>query len=128
FGIEMPLRAVFEAPTVAGLAQRVEQTMRTNQGVTLPPLVPVIRPEVIPLSFAQQRLWFLDQLQPGNTAYLVPQARHIRGPLQAAVLASSLSELVRRHESLRTTFTASDGQPRQIIHPAGRTALPLIDV
>jgi hypothetical protein len=82
----------------------------------------------LPLSFAQQRLWFLDQLQPGSVAYLMPSIHHIHGPLKRAVLEKSFSALIRRHESLRTTFSARAGQPTQIIHPAGQHCLPLIDL
>ena len=81
-----------------------------------------------PLSFAQQRLWFLDQLQPGNTAYLVPRTHHLCGPLNPEALERCLEEMIHRHESLRTTFAAPAGQPVQVIHPAGRHCLPLVDL
>ena len=126
--VEVPLRAVFEAPTVAGLAQRVEQALRKGEGMEGPPLVARERPDEIPLSFAQQRLWFLDQLQPGCTAYLVPHAHHLRGPLNTVALERSLEEMVQRHETLRTTFAADAGQPMQVIHPTGHYCLPLVDL
>ncbi|HEX3640069.1 MAG TPA: condensation domain-containing protein, partial [Ktedonobacteraceae bacterium] len=94
----------------------------------MPPLVTIERPEEIPLSFAQQRLWFLDQLQPDSTSYLSPRALHLQGVVNIKALERSLQELVHRHESLRTTFAVRVGQPVQIIHPAGRRRLPLIDL
>src|SRR5262244_2790653 len=72
----------------------------------------------VPLSFAQQRLWFLDQLEPGNKAYIVSRAIRLEGELNAEVLEQSLNEIVRRHEDLRTTFAAVDGQPVQVIKPS----------
>jgi len=81
-----------------------------------------------PLSFAQQRLWFIDQLQPGNTAYIIFQAMRVIGWLNVAALERSLNEIVRRHEALRTTFTAEDGQPIQIIAPALTLTLPIVDL
>ncbi|HEV7518636.1 MAG TPA: condensation domain-containing protein, partial [Thermoanaerobaculia bacterium] len=71
-----------------------------------------------PLSFAQEQLWFLDQLRPGNAAYNVPTAFRLRGPLAAEVLARSLTEIVRRHEILRTVFTAVDGRAVQVVAAA----------
>lgn len=81
-----------------------------------------------PLSFAQQRLWFLDRLEPGNTAYNLPISYHLNGQLDMAALARSLNEIIRRHEALRTTFTEKDGAPVQIIAPALTVELPLTDL
>jgi amino acid adenylation domain-containing protein len=81
-----------------------------------------------PLSFAQQRLWFLDQLVPGNPFYNIPAVLRIRAPLDAAVLERSLNEIVRRHEILRTTFVPVNGEPVQVVAPALRLALPLVDL
>ena len=81
-----------------------------------------------PLSFAQQRLWFLDQLEPGGTSYNLPAAFRLKGPLQVEALQRSLDEIVRRHESLRTTFRVVDGQPVQAISPPGPMPLPLLDL
>src|SRR5262245_55149288 len=72
---------------------------------------------VIPCSFAQQRLWFLDQFKPGDPAYNIPVALHLTGAVDASVLERCLNEIVRRHESLRTTFTSDDGRPSQVIYP-----------
>jgi amino acid adenylation domain-containing protein len=128
FHIELPLRALFEAPTVAGLAQRIEAASRDAQGLQVPPLVPVARTGALPLSFAQQRLWFLDQLVPDNPFYNIPSAARLTGQLNMAALAQSLNEVVRRHEALRTTFAAVDGQPVQVIAPTLTVPLPVIDL
>ncbi|HEX3131877.1 MAG TPA: amino acid adenylation domain-containing protein, partial [Thermoanaerobaculia bacterium] len=120
FGTDLPLRALFESPTVGELAERIEEAGR---GEELPPLVPVPRDGQIPLSFAQERLWFLDQLAPGSPVYNIPSALRASGDLNVAMLRRSLAELVRRHESLRTTFSSS-----QVIHPASEVPLPVIDL
>ena len=82
----------------------------------------------IPLSFAQERMWFLDQLEPGNPAYNIPVAHRIEGLLNLAALEQSLGEIVRRHEALRTTFASVDGQPLQIIAPDLNLTLPVVDL
>src|SRR5581483_4500558 len=126
--LELPLRDLFEAPTVAQLAGRIEQALRVNQVCALAEPLVQTNLQQAPLSFAQQRLWFLEQLQPGTTAYLITSAHHLQGPLHLAALEESLAELVRRHASLRTTFGEHEGQPFQVIHPAGGQQVPLIDL
>ncbi len=74
FAVEIPLRRLFEVPTVAGLAESIEATRRTGQNLQAPPIVPIPRDGDLPLSFAQQRLWFIDLLEPGNSAYNCPAA------------------------------------------------------
>jgi amino acid adenylation domain-containing protein len=128
FQLELPLRNLFEAPTVAGLAESVEAAMRAAQGPQAPPIVTVSRDGRLPLSFAQQRLWFMDQLEPGNSAYNIPGAIRLSGELDITALERSLNEIVRRHESLRTTFAALDGQPAQIIAPHSPRTMPLLDL
>ena len=127
-GVELPLRTIFEAPTIAGLAQRVETVQQDNSPQLLPALVPVQRPEFIPLSFAQQRLWFLDQLEPGSTAYLISGRWQLDGMLDICAFERSLLALVDRHESLRTTFQLHGELPVQVIHPHGWLRLPLVDL
>src|SRR6185369_16047024 len=111
FGVEMPLRDLFESPTLEGLAARVEaarKTLRSSTAAAVPPLAPIIpapQQGPLPLSFAQQRLWFLDQLEPGSPLYNMPVALRVEGPLDARVLALCLGEIQRRHESLRTVFS-----------------------
>ncbi|KKJ01833.1 condensation domain-containing protein, partial [Burkholderia gladioli] len=118
-GIELPLAAVFEAPTLAALAQRLDQAEPAARDE---PIEPVDRDAPLPLSFAQQRLWFLDQLQPGNPAYHVPVAARLEGELDAAVLRATFEAIVARHEPLRTRFEMHEGTPVQRV--AERIALP----
>ena len=128
FEVELPLRALFESPTVAGLARRAEEAMRASDGLLAPPVTPVPRGGELPLSFAQQRLWFIDQLQPGETFYTSHRALRVEGPLDATVLERTLAEVVRRHEVLRTGFPAVDGRPVQRILPSVPIALPRVDL
>ncbi|HEX2079726.1 MAG TPA: amino acid adenylation domain-containing protein, partial [Longimicrobium sp.] len=127
FGVELPLRALFERPTVAELAKAVEEMRRAGLPV-LPPVVPMERTGALPLSFAQERLWFIDRLEPGSAVYNVPVARRLVGALDEAALERSLSEIVRRHEALRTTFMEADGAPVQVIAPFGGFSLPMEDL
>ncbi|MET0395933.1 MAG: DUF1015 family protein, partial [Longimicrobiaceae bacterium] len=116
FGTEVPLGTIFEAPTVAAFAEVVEARLRGSAGAA-PPLVPVARTgRTIPLSFAQEAIWFLQQLSPGMRAYNFQAALRIRGPLDVAALERALEEIVRRHEVLRTSFPAVDGSPVQRVH------------
>jgi amino acid adenylation domain-containing protein len=115
FEVELPLRALFEAPTVEGLAARVEELRQGGCGTRLPALEPVARPERVPLSFAQQRLWLLDQLEPGNAQYNVPYVVRLQGRLDAGLLEQSLNEIVQRHEALRTRFVLREDEPEQVI-------------
>jgi amino acid adenylation domain-containing protein len=115
FAVEMPLRAVFERPTLTELASVVEQLLRRGHASAAPPLLPAERTG--PLSFAQQRLWFLERLQPGGSAYNIPNALWVKGGFRPELWDGALSEIVRRHESLRTTFALRDGDPFQVISP-----------
>src|SRR4051812_29916862 len=81
------------------------------------PIVPQARPAVVPLSFAQRRLWLLDQLHPGSSSYNVPRVYALTGALDPAALARALDALVARHEVLRTTYAEADGEPAQIVGP-----------
>ncbi|HEY1351021.1 MAG TPA: amino acid adenylation domain-containing protein, partial [Ktedonobacteraceae bacterium] len=126
--VDVPLRALFEAQTLAGLAQRIEK-LRPIEPVPLAlPLPALPRPRVFPLSFAQQRLWFLAQLEPGNTAYNIPVAYSLKGYLRLKVLQQSFYAMISRHESLRTTFAIQREQPVQLIKPAFVLRLPVIDL
>ena len=115
--MELPLRALFERPTVAGLAKRIEEAHREDQRLSTRPIVPVSRDKDLPLSFAQQRLWFLDQYEPDKPFYNIPFALRLSGPLNVAALDQSVNEIIRRHEALRTTFSMLDGEAVQIIAP-----------
>ncbi len=131
FGVDLPLRALFEAPTVAELSLRLE-SLRAEPGpaADLLPLVPAPRDGALPLSFAQQRLWFLGRLDPESSAYNLPVALRLRGPLDARALERALGEIVRRHETLRTVFDEAGGEPVQVIRaaPDGAPALPAPDL
>ncbi|HYH81021.1 MAG TPA: amino acid adenylation domain-containing protein, partial [Longimicrobium sp.] len=127
FGVELPLRTLFEGPTVAELGVRVEEMRRAGLPV-LPAVVPAERTGALPLSFAQERLWFIDRLEPGSAVYNVPVAWRLGGALDEVALERSLSEIVRRHEVLRTVFREADGSPVQVIAPFGGFALPVEDL
>ncbi|HVR95935.1 MAG TPA: condensation domain-containing protein, partial [Thermoanaerobaculia bacterium] len=105
-------------PSVAALAAEVD-ALRLGEAAAAPPIVPVPRDGPLPLSFAQERLWFLDRLRPGEATYNVPIALELDGELDAGALAGSLDEIVRRHEVLRTTFERRGGRPVQIVAPEG---------
>ncbi|HEV2736313.1 MAG TPA: AMP-binding protein, partial [Longimicrobiaceae bacterium] len=125
---EIPLRALFEAQTVAELAARVDAERRVEEGVEPPPLAPADRGSPLPLSFAQERLWFLHRLAPESAAYNTPTFLRLRGPLDVPALRRALRALVERHESLRTTFPASGGRPVQRVAPFAGFPLPVQDL
>src|SRR6185312_7110974 len=127
-GVEVGLRRIFESATVAGLAESVEEELKAGGELVTPALQRAARGEQLPLSFAQQRLWFLDQLEPGRAVYNVPAAVRLEGPLNVKALEQTLSEVVRRHEVLRTTFELVQGEPVQVIGKAEAVGLPLIDL
>ncbi|HYG63544.1 MAG TPA: condensation domain-containing protein, partial [Thermoanaerobaculia bacterium] len=127
--VMIPLPRFFEEPTVAEQAAFIRAARRAERQVDdLLPIVPVPRETGIPLSFAQQRLWFIDQLEPGSAAYNIPAAVRLAGRLEVAVLEWALLEVVRRHEALRTTFGAREGEPFQRIAPEPELPLPLVDL
>ena len=132
FGIEVPLRSLFESPTVAGLAREIgEAGQEASHGIignAEPPIPAGLRMDPCPLSFAQQRLWFFEQLHPGSAVYHLSTVLPFEGPLDRQALEDSLADLLDRHEALRTTFTAVDGVPVQLIAPSLRIDLPLVDV
>ncbi len=129
FAVPLPLRQLFESPTPAGLAGILEAIEAAEAGAgSPPPLRPVSPGEERLLSFAQQRLWFLDRIDPGTAAYNVPLAVQLTGTLNIAVLEATLGEIERRHEVLRTTFPAVDGRATQEVHPPSKRPLPRIDL
>ncbi|HEY9401515.1 MAG TPA: amino acid adenylation domain-containing protein, partial [Pyrinomonadaceae bacterium] len=128
FGVEVPLSRLFESPTISELAAHVETELRGDALQSRPPLAPAVREGGLPLSFAQQRLWFLDQLESGVAAYNMPAAVRLTGALNVAALEGALAEIVRRHEALRTNFPLANGEPVQRIAPAAATPLAVLDL
>jgi amino acid adenylation domain-containing protein len=126
-GIELPLRTVLEAPTVRALAARAELLMGAG-GAAQFSLEKARRDRQLPLSFAQQRRWRLEQRAPRSAEHNIPNAVRLQCPLDAGALAASLSEIVRRHEILRTGFAAVAGEPIQVVFPAGAFSLPHVDL
>lgn len=127
FSIDIQVRKIFETPTLADLAQHIE-TMGKDESSNIPPIVPVERTGIHPLSFAQERLWFLNRLEGNNANYNMSAVIKITGDLNVKALSQSLSEIIRRHEVLRTNFKETDGQPHAIITPYEQVGLPVIDL
>jgi amino acid adenylation domain-containing protein len=129
FGVELPLRAAFEHPTVAGLAREIETASRSGASAAVQLTERVPRDADLPLSFTQERLWFLQQLEPGSAAYNMPLEFELEGCLRIGALAAALREILYRHEPLRTTFVPVAGELRQrIAPPVSAVALPLVDL
>jgi acyl carrier protein len=128
FHVELPLRALFENPTVAGLAESVEKRRGIGRRGDLLAIRPASRDEELPLSYAQQRLWFIQQLEPESVAYNLPMAVRLQGRLSIPTMRQSLGEIVRRHETLRTRFEDRDGGAVQIIERAEEIDVPILDV
>ncbi len=122
-GIDPPLKVLFESPTIAQLAEWVDNQKSSDAAPERPPLTPVARNRDLPLSYAQQRIWVIDRLEPAGALYNIPRAVRLRGALDVPALHAALNEIARRHESLRTTFGVSHGEPVQII--AAQFELPL---
>ncbi|HTQ80408.1 MAG TPA: amino acid adenylation domain-containing protein, partial [Thermoanaerobaculia bacterium] len=131
FGVEVPLRRIYERPTLGELAASLA-TVESGETEALPAMPAMPRaggqePAEAPLSFAQERLWFIDRLT-GTGAYNVPLALTLEGSLSPAALAAALTEIVRRHGVLRTTFALRGGSPVQVVSPLARFSLPLVDL
>ncbi|WP_287658358.1 MULTISPECIES: amino acid adenylation domain-containing protein, partial [unclassified Microcystis] len=124
FHVELPLRSLFTDPTIAELALKIEQS---QQAIPVPPILARNDNTNLPLSFAQQRLWFLDQLEPNSAFYHVGGALRLEGKLNITALEQSLKEIINRHEALRTNFITVNGQATQIIHPAINWRLSVVD-
>ncbi|AOX00333.1 hypothetical protein BJP34_13495 [Moorena producens PAL-8-15-08-1] len=128
FGVELPLKVIFEQPTLVGLAQAVDLAVKDNL-VPLPAIEPIPRTEPLPLSFAQQRLWFLDRLEGASPSYNIPSAYKLEGNLNRVALEESLQTIVQRHENLRTIFkVGSHGVPFQYISDTVTITLPVIEL
>ncbi|RKG94303.1 non-ribosomal peptide synthetase, partial [Corallococcus carmarthensis] len=123
-GVELPLRALFAAPTLEAFALRMQESTRSKAKA----LVRTAGDALRPLSFAQQRLWFIDQLDPGSPLYNIPVAVRLDGTLRQDVLEKALREISRRHEALRTTFAQEQDQAIQVVHVEVEVPLELVDL
>ena len=124
FCVELPLRHLFESPTVAGLSEIIEANLQSLQKA--PVIKPVPRQEELPLSFSQERLWFLNQLDRESAAYNISGAIHVTGSLNIAALEQALAAIVKRHEALRTTFPVVNGSPVQMIASTSNLNLTIL--
>ena len=127
-GVDLPLRLLFEKPTVADLAVAVDEARGQGATAVLPPIEPVDRQNDLPVSYAQERLWFMQQMEPESPFYNMPLCVRLRRPVDAGVLRAALGQVVARHEPLRTTFAVVDGLPVQRIAPHVEVDLPLVDL
>ena len=123
FGVELPLRHLFESPRIADLAGVIAQSHREAS-----PILPIPRTNNLPLSFAQQRFWILAQLEPNSIAYNIPLAVQIQGDIDLGILQASFAEVVRRQEMLRASFSSLDGQPVLRIADVCDVQIPVIDL
>jgi len=131
FQVEIPLRSLFEKPTIAALAANVSAALndgRFTQAQDIHPLTRSAMAGVLPLSFAQERLWFWEQLHPGTPTYNLTSAFRLDGELDVSILEQSLNEIMRRHEILRTSYIAVEGQPVQIVAPHSFVPLSVKDL
>ncbi|MFL9458803.1 amino acid adenylation domain-containing protein [Tolypothrix bouteillei VB521301_2] len=128
FQVELPLQSFFAEATVAQIAPSIQQLQQQNVEISAAPILPRSENAELPLSFAQQRLWFLDQLEPNKASYNVPAALRLQGTLNVAALEQSLIEMIHRHESLRTNFITVNGQATQLIHSNPNWKVSVVDL
>lgn len=129
YEVNVPVRVLFENPTIAGLAGHIEAAHQLEgSSLQINPLPATAKEEGVVLSFAQQRSWFLDQLTPENPFYNMPKTLHLIGELNVPVLTQTLNEIMRRHETLRTQFIAVDGQPRTFVKPHSSLEIATVTV
>ena len=127
-GVEIPLRSIFENPTIAGLAKAVEKEKLAQRGIKLPEIRKIPREGKLPLSFAQQRLWFLEQLEPGTPFYNIPETYRISGDLNTDALEKAINKVIERHETLRTSFHSENGVPYVVIEPELKFDLNIVEL
>jgi amino acid adenylation domain-containing protein len=127
-GVELAIRSLFEAPTLDEFARVIQQQISAGRQSELPPINRVSRDGELPLSYSQQRMWFLEQLSTGTSAFNMALGIRLNGPLNTAALEHSFGEIIRRHEILRTVFAAVNTEPVQLIQPPRRFKLPLVDL
>ncbi|MEH2375501.1 amino acid adenylation domain-containing protein [Nostoc sp.] len=128
FKLELPLHSLFAAATVAEFTQEIKKLQQQNLKLSAPPILPRVSDAQLPLSFAQQRLWFLDKLQPNSAFYNVPIALRLVGTLNQTALQQSLQEIIHRHEALRTNFITVDGQATQVIQTQTNWTVSVVDL
>ncbi len=128
FTVELPLAEIFQSPTAAEMAVRIEALHRIPEARPAPPIEPAPRNEPLPLSFGQERLWLFDQVHPASPVFNMPLGVRFRGSLHAGALERAFTEVLRRHEALRTTYPALTGRPVQRIEPPRPASLPVIDL
>ena len=128
FGHELSLRQFFEQPTVKALAAALRQAERGGGAMKAPPIVPVNRNQPLPLSFAQQRLWFIHQLEPGSAAYNSSKVVRLLGAIDQGALCESFRQIVKRHEVLRTRYWQAEAGPVQEVGEEAEVGLPVVDL
>ena len=130
FEIELPLRRLFETPTISGIASDIttKKSNINNSELSQPKIEKIERQDKLPISFAQQRLWFLSQLEPESPFYNIPAAIQINGELDISILERSFQEIINRHEVLRTTFLTVEGKPVAELSSINEFKLPVIDL
>lgn len=126
--IELSLRSLFEAPTIAELAQQIETELQTNSRLPLSPIEVIDRSQNLPLSFGEQQMWFLAQVEPDNPFYNEHFTIYLPSSIDRLALEQSFNQIIDRHEILRTNFSIFDGQPIRIVQPSCHLPLPLINL
>ena len=126
--IEIPLRSLFAAPTIEELGQQIQQLQQEDLTLSAPPILPRGEQSELLLSYAQTRLWFLDQLEPNSPFYNIPVALRLQGHLNQVALTQSLAEIIQRHEALRTNFVTVNGQPTQVINTLTNWTVSVINL
>ena len=128
FQVDLPLRSLFEAPTIAGLSEHVAAAFHASKLRRQSPLCRCSRDQALPLAFSQERMWLVHQLQPESSAYNIPVAIRLQGLLDVRAMEDALDELVARHEILRTTIATVNGRPVQRIAPKLDLTLAIADL
>ncbi len=126
--VDLPLKALFEHPVVNEMAREIDRLKQETSGVKEPPIKPIERRGELPLSYAQQRLWFLYQMQPDDASYNIPAAFRVKGPLNLDVLQKVMDTIAQRHETLRTVFKTRDGKPHVEILPYSPIKIDYLDI
>jgi amino acid adenylation domain-containing protein len=126
--VELPIRSLFEAPTVAEFAELISLRLREGSQPELTAIERVSREGELPLSYAQQRMWFYEHLASGSASFHIPLGLRLKGSLNHSALEQTFGEIIRRHESLRTVFPAVDDRPLQAIQEPTRFHLPIVDL